>query len=408
LFALSCQIIPWSKTTAARKALIVIVFSTFVAVRIVAWNLPVPSLVIYGDAYMYYVPAGIAYLGGALPDSINPEHPPLGKYIIGLFAVYFHSPNSSSVLSGFLSAVVAFLIAKKLTSDTHWSLAAVWLLAFDFIGISVCIHPMLDAFMLLFAFIGLYLLLIARNRFHYGLAGLMFGLAVASKWTALFFAIPALAFVLANRRYLDGFAMFMVALGGYMLSYIHLIVAKGFSAFVSLQIWMAQFMLNTHGAGTSNLLLSPLSVLIFHSTTFAAVSGYDPFVHPEAFRLFGIFYISFAEAINPLIVLALFPVLCAQARKCLLNRDRARLLILFVLSSLVAGEIAFPPSIALWYYAPVNALISIFASDLLSDVQKKSAGKKRVTYLYLVLVATWFLYANAIAFLRVAHYQRLV
>jgi len=82
--------------------------------------------------------------------------------------------------------------------------------------------------MLLFALLGLYLLLLARSR----LAGLMLGLAVASKWTTFFFAIPTLAFVFANRRYLDGSAMFMAALGGYTLSYIHLMVAKAFGAFV--------------------------------------------------------------------------------------------------------------------------------------------------------------------------------
>jgi len=408
LFALSGQIQRGLRTSIAQKALVLIVFSTFVSVRIIAWRMPVPSFLIYGDAYIYYVPAGVAYISGALPDSINPEHPPLGKYILGLFAVYFRSPNLGSILFGFATAVAAFLIARKLTPNTHWAVAGVWLLAFDSISVSISISPMPDVFMLFFALLGLYLLLIAKNKFHYGSVGLIFGLAMASKWTALFLAIPALAFVFADRRYLNGFIMLMAALGGYTFSYIHLIVAKGFKAFVSLQMWMAQFMLTSHGAGTSNPLLSSLSVLIFHSTTFVAVSGYDPSVHPEAFRFLGNSYISLAEAINPLIVLALFPVLCAYIRRFLLYRHRARVLMLLVLLSLVAGEMAFPPSVALWYYAPVNAVISILASDLLSDFRGMSIRKKRVTYLYLALVATWLFYANAIAFIRVAYYQRLI
>lgn len=58
----------------------------FIAIRLLSW---LRRYQVFGDAYSYYIPAGIAYVRGALPNTINFEHPPLAKYIIGTFAIYF-------------------------------------------------------------------------------------------------------------------------------------------------------------------------------------------------------------------------------------------------------------------------------------------------------------------------------
>jgi predicted membrane-bound dolichyl-phosphate-mannose-protein mannosyltransferase len=173
---------PASGKEIAKKAIVPLSFSVFLAVRIAALLKPPPVIVDYGDAG-YYISAGIAYMGGALPDSVNPEHPPLAKYIIGFFSVYIGDPSFASLLFGFLTAVAAFLLSRKLTGS-RWAAATVWLLAFDSVSISTSIYPVLDGFMLFFALLAVYLLLIATKGRHYYLAGISLGAAVGKDYSS--------------------------------------------------------------------------------------------------------------------------------------------------------------------------------------------------------------------------------
>jgi hypothetical protein len=366
---------------------------------------PLPVIVGYGDAG-YYISAGTAYVAGALPDSVNPEHPPLAKYIIGFFNVYLGGSSYASVLFGFLGAIAAFLISRKLAPNSGWAAVTVWLLAFDSVNISTSVFPVLDGFMLFFALIAMYFFMIATKNYHYCLAGISLGATVACKWDGLFFAVPAVAVMFAERKFVETCGAVFAAAATYILSYSRLILVEGFRVFLRLQFWMAQFMLTGHGppssvAGVIHRFLDPL---IFNLTTFGGVSGYSPLLHPEGFKLLGASYISFADQTNPLVMLLLIPVLYWYMRNRRFSMARGDRLVFWTLVSLVAWEILFFNALELWYFVPITAMTSIAVSPVLSTLVKRGSKTEMAIYVYLGLVPLWLLFASAIIALRMAHY----
>ena len=381
-------------------------FAAFLAIRALAVLVAIPSIAVFGDSG-YYVAAGTAYVKGALPDSLNPEHPPLAKYIIGFFAVYFGKPFLASYVFGFLTAVAAYFLARKLLSKKEWAAVTVWLLAFDSVSISTFLYPVLEVFMLFFALASICVLLRSEKLHHYALAGMLMGLSVACKWNGLFFAVPEIMFILASRKYFASVVSSFSSVALYAASYSSLIAAKGLNAFLNLQLWMAGFMLGLHGPhptvkGIVGQLILPF---LFHTTTFGAVTGYNSAFHPEGFNLFGRSYISFADSTNPLILLLLFPLIYWLLRH-LTPSDSARKLMLWTLASLIVWEILFVNSVETWFFAPIIAMIAVGAAPMLEEIASRSSRGTLLACSYLVLVALWPLIASAIVILRVVYYWK--
>jgi hypothetical protein len=243
---------------------------------------------------------------------------------------------------------------------------AVWILSFDPVNIWLSIYPMLDIFMIFFAILSVYMLMLAKKSSQYAAAGVMVGLALACKWTGIFFAVPEILYLIGFRRFLNGLELIGGEIAGYVLSYVPLLARKGLTHFIGLQVWMSGFMMNAHGlGGYGSLLANLVTSIIFHVTTFGPVTGYDPGFHPEAIRFLARYYISLADMINPLITLAVFPVLYCQIKGSLRYRDDSRLLLLLVLAGTIIGEVIFPASLATWYDAPVIVMTCILIADLL-------------------------------------------
>jgi len=363
------------------------VFSLFIIVRIVAYTWPSSTFGVYGDGYQYYLPAGLKYISGELPTSINPEHPPLGKYIIGLFALYIGGPFVGTILFSTLSAGLAFLLSRKLTNNSEWALVTVWLLAFDQVNILISADPMLEIFMLFFALLGVYIILAATRPIHHAIAGLMLGFAVACKWSAIAFLIGVLFFIMINHKYLAGLLVAATSGVAYVSSYTVLIIEKGWVTFFELQAWMITLMSEAHPV-PNDLLLRISSWVIFHSTTFAWVLGYDPSLHPEAFLFMGARFISFINEVNPMITLLIFPVLYWQLRNNLTQKQEAGQLLLLILITTAAGELAFVRTEP-WLYSPVNTVVSILSPGMLSPLASRGTKYKATVYIFLGLVAMW-------------------
>jgi len=353
----------------------------------VAFAWPSYTFGVYGDSYQYYVPAGLKYVSGGLPSSINPEHPPLAKYIIGFFALYLGGPVAGTILFSTLTAGLSFLLSRKLTNDGAWAMVAVWLMAFDQVNILISADPMLEIFMLFFALLGVYCTLNATRPFHFVVAGLMLGFAVACKWSGLSFVLGVLLFLIINHKYLMGLLASTTAFAAYLLSYAVLIIEKGFGTFFELQIWMLSFMRSTHPV-PNDLLLRICSWVIFHATTFAWVLGYDPSLHPEAFLFLGAHFISFVNEINPMITLLFFPVLLWLAHSYWSHRQGVVELMLFVLVTAAVGELAFVRTEP-WLYSPLDAVVSIIAPAMLLALVNKGPIHRVSVYIVLGLVAAW-------------------
>jgi hypothetical protein len=379
-------------------------FAAFLAIRALAVFVAIPSIAVLIDSG-YYVAAGTAYVRGALPDSLNPEHPPLAKYIIGFFAVYFGNPSLASYVFGFLSVVAAYFLARRLLSKKKWATVTVWLVAFDSVSISTFLYPVLDGFMLFFALASICVLLRSEKLHHYALAGMLMGLAVACKWNALFFAAPEIIFIVASHKYFAAVVSSFSSSALYVASYSALIAAKGLNSFLNLQLWMTGFMLGAHGLGPTvkDIIGQLILPFIFHTTTFGAVTGYNSAFHPEGFNLLGRSYISFADLTNAPILLLLFPLIYWLLRR-FTPSDSARKLMLWILASLIVWEILFVNSLETWFFAPIIAMIAIGAAPMLEEIASRGSRERLLAYSYLGLVALWPLIASAIVVLRVVYY----
>jgi len=363
------------------------VFCLFITIRIVAFIWPSYTFGVYGDSYEYYVPAGLQYISGGLPSSLNPEHPPLAKYIIGFFALYFGGPVVGTILFSILTVGVAFLLSRQLTNSSIWALAAVWLIAFDQVNILISADPMLEIFMLFFALLGVYCTLTAARPFHFLIVGLMLGSAVACKWSGVSFLLGVLLFIIVQHKYLRGLLVSITAIATYLFSYVVLITEKGFGAFFELQIWMLNFMRSSHPV-PNDILLRASSWVIFHSLTFAWVLGYDPSLHPEAFLFLGAHFISFVNEINPTITLLFFPVLYWQLQTYRSQKREADKLMLLILMTAAIGELIFVRTEP-WLYSPLNAVVSIVAPGMLLALVNKGSMYRVSVYIFLALTAVW-------------------
>lgn len=149
-----------------------------------------------------YIRCGLRYVGGAPPLLCNFEHPPLGKYLIGLFA----SVNAGMillVLSYFLSLLALYRITYALTSDRRASSYAMLLTGFDTLFMFTYMHYLLDpiasALVLVTTYLGIEALRKAKmgcssERRHMLLFGAFLGLALATKWQV---AYPLLGMLVA-------------------------------------------------------------------------------------------------------------------------------------------------------------------------------------------------------------------
>lgn len=155
----------------------------------------------------HYVPAARTLM--ALADLANPEHPPLGKWLIGLgMAMLGDNPAGwriMSVLAGALLVFAGVMAARWLLGTRSAAImTGLLLLASPMLFVQARI-AMLDIFMACFLMIAFWMMaaswrsdgLTARRRLAG--AGLFLGCAVAAKWTAIPLVGAALLFCLVLR-----------------------------------------------------------------------------------------------------------------------------------------------------------------------------------------------------------------
>jgi len=148
------------------------------------------------DLYAY---AGWNYVNGVSPDKINFEHPPLAKYLIGLSAVVFGSPNAVGMALGAFSLLILYELSKKLLGRLLFSLVPVYMLSLERIFIVFSSTSMLDVYLVFFLLLSI--LLYSHKLKYVGVLGgsIALGLACACKLTALL-AIPSLMIPLIIQR----------------------------------------------------------------------------------------------------------------------------------------------------------------------------------------------------------------
>jgi len=370
------------------------------AVRLVFWLSHYPNYY-YQDA-SFYVQAGTQYLKGVSPTDLNAEHPPLAKYIIGVFAVYLGEPSLATLLFGFFAIVVSALIVQRVVPEKTWSLVVVWLMAFDTINVGISVFPVLEIFMVFFALSAVLLALGKVTTTRTIATGACLGLAMACKWTAVAFVVPVVAWILLDRRFLDSLLVAASAVDAYVVTYAQVIASQGFRSFLTLQSYMASFMSPRGGVYQAGLLQNAVNVVLFHLTTYVPSLLYavPRQQYPEAFSLFGESYFSFVDVVNPAIMLMLFP-LCYYLVKTYRDRpERGTLLVLMIVFAAAAEEVLLPPDREPWLYAPISVSLCLGIPLLLRDYWRRGPAQRAVAKVYLSLVPALFFFALVITLLR--------
>jgi len=175
-----------------------------------------PATLVYDE--LSYVSSAKAFLAGA--PNPNPEHPPLAKLLIaaGIEAVGDNPVGwrAASAVCGALTLVAVFLWAYLLLRNYALALTAAGLTLFNNFLFVMSRVAMLDVFLEMFLILGLVAfsaalelnLTVAKRRILLCLAGVMWGLAGACKWSAVdtlvvAVAVSAALFWMANRSALN-------------------------------------------------------------------------------------------------------------------------------------------------------------------------------------------------------------
>lgn len=142
---------------------------------------------------LYYVNGAQDFLKyGVEVDGLKPEfivHPPVGKWAIALgiklFGDHEFGWRIASAFVGSLLILIVGLIAKELFKSKSWAALASGLIALDGLALVHSRTALLDLFLTFFIALALWAWL---KNWHW-LAGLVFGLAAATKWSGLYFLI---------------------------------------------------------------------------------------------------------------------------------------------------------------------------------------------------------------------------
>jgi dolichyl-phosphate-mannose-protein mannosyltransferase len=152
----------------------------------------------------YYVPDGREVRAHGVERGFA-VHPPVGKWLVAAGMVAFGDRplgwRFASALTGTATVVMVYLAGLRLFRRRGVAALAALLLALDGLAITTSRITMLDAPLALLITAGFWLLLVDRDDPRLAwrvLAGSMFGLALATKWSAVFALAAAGVFVAAT------------------------------------------------------------------------------------------------------------------------------------------------------------------------------------------------------------------
>lgn len=166
------------------------------------FNLASPNELVFDE--VYYVNGAQDYIAhGVELSEGKPEfvvHPPVGKWAIAagikLFGDNSFGWRFSSALVGTLSILLIFLVARKLFNSELLALFSSTLMALDGLHLVMSRTALLDTFLMFFLLLGFYLFILEKHWW----AALTFGLALGTKWNALYLIAALVLFFIWQYR----------------------------------------------------------------------------------------------------------------------------------------------------------------------------------------------------------------
>ena len=185
-------------STRTKEALSALGF-TLAAFGLRVWHLSTPRGFIFDEVYYAknahsLVTHGVELQKGSAAEFI--VHPPVGKWIIGagikLFGFNEFGWRISSAIIGAISVGLIFLVAIKLFESYYLACTASLLTLLDGLHLVHSRTALLDIFLMFFILLTFYLILLRRPWW----ASITVGLALATKWSGLYYMVAFGAFLL--------------------------------------------------------------------------------------------------------------------------------------------------------------------------------------------------------------------
>ncbi len=167
---------------------------TFVAFLVRVFNLSTPKGLVFDE--LYYVDGARDYLkyGVELTDGKSEfvVHPPVGKWLIAsgirIFGDNEFGWRIAAVIAGTLTVYLTAKIAQRIFHENKWATLAAILMALDGLNLVMSRTALLDIFLTLFILLSVN----AWLKGNYLAFAIYLGLAMGSKWSALYFIVAFL------------------------------------------------------------------------------------------------------------------------------------------------------------------------------------------------------------------------
>ena len=167
------------------------------------WNLGTPDKLVFDE--VYYVDGAKDYLTNGVETTKGAAefvvHPPVGKWLIALgIQTLGDSPAGwrlSAAIFGTFSILLIYFVALRLFSSQFLALVSAGLMSIDGLHLVMSRTALLDIFLMFFLLAAFLALLHERHI----VAALLLGLALGTKWSAIYFIAAILIYLLViNRR----------------------------------------------------------------------------------------------------------------------------------------------------------------------------------------------------------------
>ena len=167
------------------------------------WNLGTPDKLVFDE--VYYVDGAKDYLTNGVETTKGAAefvvHPPVGKWLIALgIQILGDSPAGwrlSVAIFGTFSILLIYFVALRLFSSQFLALVSAGLMSIDGLHLVMSRTALLDIFLMFFLLAAFLALLHERHI----VAALLLGLALGTKWSAIYFIAAILIYLLViNRR----------------------------------------------------------------------------------------------------------------------------------------------------------------------------------------------------------------
>ena len=167
-----------------------------------SWRLGSPDKLVFDEVYYVDGARDLLANGVEVTDS-KPEfvvHPPVGKWLIAMGIKLFGDDpmgwRISAAFFGVLSILLIFIVARRLFNSDFLALLAAALVSIDGLHVVMSRTALLDIFLMTFL-LGAFLALLNEN---YLLLAVLLGLALGTKWSALYFIIAVGIYLLVKVR----------------------------------------------------------------------------------------------------------------------------------------------------------------------------------------------------------------